>query len=399
MEATADSADHRGVTSLEQNRPRVLCVDDDPNVLEGLRDTLYPSFSVATASSGSDAIEMLRQDKSFAIVLADMRMPVMNGAVFLSFARREAPDAVRMLLTGHTDVDAAIDAVNQGEIFRFLTKPCDRDTLLRAFVSAMRQHRLLTAERALLHETVTGTVSVLTEVLALAKPKAFRRATRVKQYASELAAAVDAPDAHEIEVAAMLADIAWATLPPDAADRYYHGDPLSDDELARVDYLPSASARLLRHLPRLEHVCQILKTRELPVSSPDGEEEHDVPLGARILKIAHDFDLLELQNVPPEIALAIMRGRTRTYDRTLLETFSTLRGSTSNDVVTHVAAQELEPGMVLVDDLRSTAGAVVVTRGQAVTPALVDRLAAAAPGYLSDPVQVLLSGDGPDARV
>jgi hypothetical protein len=94
-----------------------------------------------------------------------------------------------------------------------------------------------------------------------------------------------------------------------------------------------------------------------------------------------------------------MRGRPTTYDRALLDTFSTLRGSTSNDVVKCVAAHELEVGMVLVDDLRSAAGAVVLKRGRDVTAALVDRLAAASLAYVCDPVQVLVSPDGADARL
>lgn len=122
----------------------MLCVDDEPHVLEGLRDSLRRSFDVHVAQCGTDALALLEQDPDgYAVVISDMRMPGMSGAAFLSQARRVAPNAVRLLLTGHADFDAAIVAVNDGQLFRFLTKPCSREELLRACAAALGQHRLL----------------------------------------------------------------------------------------------------------------------------------------------------------------------------------------------------------------------------------------------------------------
>ena len=105
---------------LPRDAPRVLCVDDEPNVLEGLRDGLSRSFDVHTAESGADALALLeRHPDGFAVIISDMRMPVMSGSAFLSQARRISPNAVRLLLTGYSDVDAAIRAVNDGQLFRF----------------------------------------------------------------------------------------------------------------------------------------------------------------------------------------------------------------------------------------------------------------------------------------
>ena len=82
----------------------MLCVDDEPHVLEGLRDSLSRSFDVHVAESGADGLALLEQDPGgYAVVISDMRMPGMSGAAFLSQARRIAPDAVRLLLTGHSD--------------------------------------------------------------------------------------------------------------------------------------------------------------------------------------------------------------------------------------------------------------------------------------------------------
>jgi DNA-binding NtrC family response regulator len=107
-----------GRKSLQADFPRVLCVDDEPHVLEGLRDSLRRSFDVSVADSSSAGLALLEKDPdSYAVVVSDMRMPGMSGAAFLSQAKRVAPNAVRVLLTGHADVEAAISAVNDGQLF------------------------------------------------------------------------------------------------------------------------------------------------------------------------------------------------------------------------------------------------------------------------------------------
>src|SRR5690606_18712073 len=99
--------------------PRILCVDDEPNVLAGLERTLFDDYDVTTANSGVEALEILAEEEPFAIIISDMRMPNMDGATFLAEARKLEPDTVRMLLTGYSDVEAAISAINDGQIFRF----------------------------------------------------------------------------------------------------------------------------------------------------------------------------------------------------------------------------------------------------------------------------------------
>src|SRR5579875_3076305 len=96
-----------------RERQRILCVDDEEHVLEGLRDVLWRSFDVCTAQSGAEGIDKLRaRPGAFAIVISDMRMPTMSGASFLRLAQPLAPDATMMLLTGDRDLEEAIRVVN-----------------------------------------------------------------------------------------------------------------------------------------------------------------------------------------------------------------------------------------------------------------------------------------------
>ncbi|MFK7741320.1 MAG: response regulator, partial [Planctomycetota bacterium] len=158
--------------------PRVLLVDDEDQILQGLYLQLHREFEVTTAQSGAEALEELAKDQQFAVLVSDMRMPGMDGAELLSNARRTCPDTVRVLLTGHADMDAAACAVNEGEIFRFLTKPIEGNQLRNALHEAARKHNQLTAERDLLEKTLGGTVEVLTNVLGIVNPEAFSCANR-----------------------------------------------------------------------------------------------------------------------------------------------------------------------------------------------------------------------------
>ena len=112
--------------------PKVLCVDDEPRVLEGLALHLRKEYEVHSASSGEDALKKLRELKRVNVIVSDMRMPGMDGATLLAQVMVLYPDITRILLTGEPGRDAAVSAVNRGNIFRFLTKPCAPDQLRNA---------------------------------------------------------------------------------------------------------------------------------------------------------------------------------------------------------------------------------------------------------------------------
>lgn len=139
-----------GMTSTppsEHARPRILCVDDEPRVLEGLRRQLGRRFDVRTATSGASGLAIVDRDGPFAVVVSDMRMPAMDGAGFLRRVRERAVETVRILLTGYGDLQSAAAAVNEGSIFRLLSKPCPPDVLQEALAAAVQQHRQLVAAR------------------------------------------------------------------------------------------------------------------------------------------------------------------------------------------------------------------------------------------------------------
>jgi DNA-binding NtrC family response regulator len=144
-------------------RPRVLCVDDNPEILELLRQQLYANFAVVGVDSGEDALVLLAGDAGFPVLVCDMRMPGMDGVAVLAKARSIRPGTVRILLTGHADIDDTIGAINDGNVFRCLIKPCARDVLITAIKDAVELHRTISTERELLDQALTGSVAALLE--------------------------------------------------------------------------------------------------------------------------------------------------------------------------------------------------------------------------------------------
>jgi CheY-like chemotaxis protein len=378
--------DHVGGSS----RPRVLCVDDEPAVLEGLRDVLCRSFDVHTAAGGLEGLTILRTNPDyFTVVVSDMRMPGMSGAEFLRAARATAPDAVRILLTGDADIQTAVHAVNHGQLFRFLTKPCDTQELMRACAAALGQHHIQTAERVLLEQTVRGSVDALVEVLALTNPAAFGRGGRLKELAGRLARAAGARNWWEVEVAAMLAHVGAVTLPHATAEKLYAGAALTEREAVMVRRVPLVTRQLISKIPRLEGVVEILDTyRDVSVREQADGGRRSIPAGAHLLRIAVDYAELEAQHSPANVALGAMRSR-GIYDGGLLDLFAGIVGVGTAPRVREVSVAELRPGMTLADDARTRRDdLLLIASGQPVTERLVERLTNLGSGHVREPLRV-----------
>jgi CheY-like chemotaxis protein len=141
---------------LMSSNDRVLCVDDEPNVLEGLKRTLRRSFHVVTAVGPEAGLQTLEREGPFAVIVSDLSMPGMDGVAFFEESRKICPDSMRILLTGDADLNSAMSAINRGAIFRFLLKPCDPDVLQEALAEAVKQFNLVAQERAPVTHSLPG---------------------------------------------------------------------------------------------------------------------------------------------------------------------------------------------------------------------------------------------------
>jgi response regulator RpfG family c-di-GMP phosphodiesterase len=297
----------------------VLFVDDDARILSAIERNLKKAYRLGTAGSGDEALKAIATD-AYAVVVSDLSMPGMNGIELLKKVKQLRPDTIRILLTGHADVDAAIAAVNEGSIFRFLAKPCPQEVLTRTLDAAFEQYRLVTAERELLHQTLMGTVAALVGVLATVQPLALGRTARIARYVRQLAAELKVSDRWEIEVAAMLSQIGCIALNPEVLKKYYAGETLSNAE--RSDLLSQSliGCGLVRRIPRLHTVAQIVEHQHDSFSRAAdlSPEAQIVVLGAQLLRVAIDFDRLIGIPLETEAALAVMRRNESEYNAEVL---------------------------------------------------------------------------------
>jgi response regulator RpfG family c-di-GMP phosphodiesterase len=369
-------------------KAKILLVDDEPQILEGLTRGLRGAYDVRTATSGVRGLEVLASESDIAIVVSDMRMPLMNGTSSLTKARETAPDAVRLLLTGQADMEDAVAAINEGHVFRFLKKPCSPDVMRTTLADAAEQHRLVIAERTLLEQTLRGAVQALCDTLALANPGVFGMAMRVKRVASTIASRLGGVESWQIEVAAMVCQLGAMTVPPAVYERRARGEALLDSEREMLARVPAITDQLLAPIPRLEPVREmILRSRS---SSPHAPGDV-ASLGACILAIALDFEELESAGVAPPQAVARMRSRGARYDARAFEALESLYRDTTPTTIDVPIGMLLE-GMIIASDIVMKNGALLVSRGHEVTPGLVARLRNFADSLGCETVRIV--GDG-----
>ena len=373
--------------------PSVLCVDDEPRVVESLAVHLRRNYRVLTANSSLDALQVLKESGAPAVIVSDMRMPGMDGAGLLKQVKQLYPDTTRILLTGDPGRDAAIAAVNDGQIFRYLTKPCLPDQFRAAIEAGVTQHRFLTAEKRLLQETVVGCIQALVDVLAITNPVAFGRASRVKRLASDLATAGGTPGFWQLEAAAMLSQIGFISLPVELVEKIYYGKRLTADERILADGTLQVAQKLLSRIPRLEPVIEILTaSREGGVAPADGL----LKTGALILRLVLDYDAYTAQGNSTGSALRLLRQQMAKYAPAHVHDLERLVGSgEATEQVIEVQVSLLNAGMVFMDDLRTNVGALLVPKGFEVTEAFLQRVRNFGAAILQEKVRVSITAKRP----
>jgi FixJ family two-component response regulator len=304
---------------------RVLLVDDEEGVVRSLKLALrkqpYETFS---ALSGNEGLGILRKEgpETFDVIMSDMKMPNMDGAQFFAEAKELCPDSSRILLTGHAEINSCIAAVNEGSIFRFLTKPCSQDELYASIDAGIRQRELIQAERVLLEKTLNGAIDALMQVMAVSKPLLFGRSRRVYTLAKDFGLALGIPNQWELEIAAQFSQLGLLILPDEVVKAHYYGKELSRVEKNMVARGPSIVERVLKKVPRLEGVREIIKRMASGDTSETERENDPIDLLASILRSATEIESLKTQGKTfseavetvvlsgnaPEPLLAVLRG-------------------------------------------------------------------------------------------
>ncbi|MGA2248119.1 MAG: HD domain-containing phosphohydrolase [Verrucomicrobiota bacterium] len=363
---------------------KILFVDDDTNLLSGMERILRLKFNLVTASSGEAALAKMATDGPFAVIVADMQMPGMNGVQLLTETQQRYPETVRLMLTGNADQRTAAEAVNTSHIFKFLTKPCPLEMLTLTLHAGLRQYRLITAERELLEKTLKGSVKVLADVLSVVDPLSFGRGEVLCGYMRSFVNALGMENPWEFEMAAMLSQIGMVTIPPAIIEKSRAGQKLTPTEREVLERVPKTGADLLANIPRLESVARTVLYQQkhydgsgFPRDVVHGE---DIPIGARILKVLIDLLELEAQKLPKDTALRLLQQRMGWYDPRVLDaTFACfdiyLPDVSAKSQGQAVAAKDLQAGQIVLTDIRTESGKTLVMARSRITPVLLARLA------------------------
>lgn len=343
------------MTSKPEALPRVLCVDDEPHLLAALERTLFDQYELVTATSAGDALTVLKHEPPFAVVVSDMRMPGVNGADFLAEVRRQYPAVSRILLTGYADTESAIAAVNRGAIFRYLSKPCPREQLIEAIDAGVALHRRHEIERQLLSTTLAGVVKLLSELLAMAAPQAFQRASFLQACVRHALPKLGWSEPWRYEMAAALSQIGCIGIPEGEAD------PLSEN----AEHAETAW-RLLSPIPRLESIALMLRYQTSVAPEDVGSE---VMQGATLLRAALHLQTLAPHKIDAAEVLRRLRMARPALPGSIVEALADFRGAWSEQRLERV--DKLQLGSVLDQDVRTKTGMLVLSSGHELTQAAV----------------------------
>ncbi len=363
---------------------RLLFVDDDANVLAAFQRSFRKDFVFDIAQSGAEALALIKECGPYAVIVADMQMPGMNGLELLEKTREMAPETVRVMLTGNADQQTAVDAVNRGSVFRFINKPCPTDQLKTTLELSVRQYERSRIERELLEQTLGGSVKVLSEVMSMIDPTSFGHGQKLRDSVRVFGRFLQLQSTWELEVGAMLAHLGFVSIPQTILRKMENLQPLLPREQSIVDRAPQIGHDLLINIPRMEGVAKMILYQNkrydgvgFPKDTVAGEA---IPFGARALKILQDRVRLEEDGVAKNRARDIMRSRAGHYDTDLLEKcFDCFQAFLENAVsaereVRTVSVKDLCAGVVLVSDVRTAQGVLLVSAGNRLTETTVNRL-------------------------
>jgi len=383
---------------------KILAVDDEKNILDAIQRQMRKKFHVETALGPEEGLTAIKQRGPHAVVISDLRMPKMDGIQFLTRVKKLTPDTVRVMLTGNADLENAIQAVNEGNIFRFLTKPCSPEILEKVIQAGIEQYRLVTAEKELLQKTLKGSINVLNKVLSLVNPEAFGRSSRIKRYVKQIAEKLDVPDVWKFELAAMLSQIGCVILPAEALKKLSQGKNLTGEEVQLFDMHPMIASDLITNIPRMQKIAEMIRYQEKHFDGTgnpkDKRREKDIPLGARILKVALDFDLMEAKSVFKRKAIGALKSRSGWYDPLILEVFEEIIDDETMYIEREVMFAELKTDMILGEDIRTYNGRILITRGQEISPIMINRLNNISKSAgIQEPIKILIPSDVPNEKL
>ncbi len=397
---------------LSQEARTVLIVDDEPIILKALDKFLSRfNYRVILAEHAVDAMKILRET-TVGVIITDYQMPMLSGLEFLNQVKKIQPLATRILITAIQDNETVIEAINDGEIFRFITKPWKGEDLLATIHNAAQKYELSRRNHDLqletqqvnqsLHQKIEAleqqkkqlellnrslkdgmerAVRLCVRVLETSRPVPGGRARKVQVLATAIGKELrfSSTDLHDLSIAALLHEIGLVNLPADVVTRSEAGlEKLSADELQTFRNHPVFGAELAGCLDDSGGISAIIRSHCENFDGsgfPDGRDGEFIPLPAAVLAVASfmvkskrdmDATLAEMtalsgKRFHPEVVRAVTRA---------ISTLKALRTGSRQSLL----LSELQPGMVLAEPVLNTQGTLLLPEGEKLTDASITLL-------------------------
>ena len=346
---------------------KVLFVDDNVNLLAGIKRQFRKRYDTYTAEGGQAGLDAIQKHGPFAVIVCDMKMPDMNGIQFFTHAQRLAPATIRIMLTGNADLETAMHAVNEGNIFRFLMKPCEKATIEWAVDSGIEYYDLKKVEKELLEKTLQGCVHALTDMLSLTNPLAFSQASRVSGYVKRMVTHMSLKNQWMYELASSLSQIGCISVPRDTLERVFAGGDLTKDEKEMYERHPIVGRELVCAIPRLEIVGEIIGSQ---LSWTGGssvtniEDRTVVDIGSEILSVILEFDNMLCRGISKNQAITDLKKSKPHISEEVVKALKIIEVADSDIQTRMVKIHDLTNEMVIAEDLFSRQGTLIASQGQ-----------------------------------
>ena len=402
-------------------RPKILLVDDEKSILDSLyRFCRQRKLDALRANSGAEGLEVLASE-NVDVIISDMRMPNMDGAEFLSKARQQSPDAIRILLTGYADMEAVISAVNEAKIYNYLNKPWDENMLESVIHSALdfkqkEDERLRltrevaeknqelaelnnslenkvqerTAELQESNKKITKSfresLSLMTTIIEMQDGSKANYTNMIANASIAIAKALDLPpkNIEQVRIAALLHNIGKLSLPE--AMRKKPMNELNTMELEVFRTHPIQGEAVLSGMTGLKTVAKLVRSHQEYLNGkgfPDKLKEDDIPLGAKIICVTSDFQKLEsglldqAVSTPQEAMEFINSLSGKHYDARVVELFEKYYEEHLQDYRSHLSQlslDKIQEGMILAENLISANGLLLLTKETSITQEHISQL-------------------------
>ncbi len=407
----------------------ILFVDDEANILASLKRLFRPlGYRIFMAEGGAQGLEVMERE-TVDLVVSDMRMPEMNGAQFLEKVREKWPETVRILLTGYAEIGVTIDAINKGQIYRYISKPWEDNDITLIVKHALQQKMLEREKRRLeelthkqneelkdlnahleekvlartnelnqtmqfletahekLKKSFITSVRVFSNLIEMRNPSKAGHSSRVANLARTLAQnmGMGSAEVQDTFIAGLLLDIGKIGLPDRLLDRPIHS--LSVDERTEVIKYPVKGEMALMALDQLHGAAKLIRNHRERFDGtgyPDHLSGLSIPFGARILALAEDYDaaLMGTSFVKPlkstEASLLIQDGKGKRYDPAVVDAFlkelGVARPAPDGTSELTLRSGQLLPGMTLSRDLITHSGELLLSKGHVLKEQLIDQI-------------------------